>query len=547
MQLPPTDSQYDAVVVGSGFGGSVVAHRLAEEGWDVCVLERGRWHRPGAFPRTPAEVKQSFWDPSHGLYGMYDVWSFAGLAAVVASGMGGGSLIYANVLARAPEGWLRVDGPDGGPWPLAPGDLDAHYEVVENMLQPTTEPLGATAKTRAFRRAARRAALEDDPPPLAIQFKDDAGKHGIRLPFGDPEQNHYGVQRLTCEMRGECDFGCNLGAKHTLDLTYLSATERFQNVDVHELAEVRTIRRADGGGFEVDFRRHALESGVPMRNETVRCTKLILAAGTLGTALLLLRNRLSLRGLSRALGRGFCANGDYVAFAADCDAVDGEPIDATHGPVITASARGLDRQDGGDGPGFHLQDGGFPRWGSWLAEAADPRLDLMRVAAAARSVAQGRNRRRPQKDLAFRLSELVGDAGERLLPILSFGRDNPDGRLLLRGDMLDLDWRKDESAGLYERAESAARSLAAALGGRYVDPLRLWRPITAHPLGGCAMSRNPYRGVVDEHGCVHNVDDLSIADGSVLPGPVGINPALTIAALAHRHAQFLVEKGRPKR
>ena len=82
----------------------MVARRLADAGLSVCVLERGRWHAPGTFPETPAEVKRSFWDPSHSLYGLFDVWSFRGLAAVVASGMGGGSLIYANVIARPPDG-----------------------------------------------------------------------------------------------------------------------------------------------------------------------------------------------------------------------------------------------------------------------------------------------------------------------------------------------------------------------------------------------------------------------------------------------------------
>jgi cholesterol oxidase len=170
----------------------------------------------------------------------------------------------------------------------------------------------------------------------------------------------------------------------------------------------------------------------------------------------------------------------------------------------------------------------------------------MRLELQARRFALGQLRGDPDNNLSAELSDLIGETGAQLLPILSLGRETPSGRLHLRGKRLDVDWRKDENAALYERTEAAARRMADALGGRYVDPLRILRPITVHPLGGCAMSRDAGRGVVDEYGKVHGVDNLSIADGSILPGPVGINPALTIAALAHRQAEWLIEQGRPE-
>jgi cholesterol oxidase len=561
--LPAGELDYDAVVVGSGFGGSMVARRLAEAGWEVCVLERGQWHAPGTFPQTAAEVKRSFWDPSHALYGMFDVWSFRGLAAVVSSGMGGGSLIYANVIAPPPEGWLRVDGPGGGPWPVDERELERHFDEVRKLLNPQPypdgEPFASSAKTEAFLDAARRAALDGQRAPLAVQFADDAGTVGTRLPFGDPSDNHYGVQRYTCEMVGECDLGCNAGAKHSLDLAILSALEARPNVNLRDLAEVRSLQRLDNG-FAVELLDHSRsveDSRVAPTSETVTCARLILCAGTLGTALLLLRSRLEFPGLSQAVGRHFSANGDYLAFAADCDpvrstdgakgALRGSPINASHGPVITASARGADRLNGGDGPGFHLQDGGFPSWAGWLGLVGALRRDIGLIAAGVRSMVEGPEVGDPHQNLGLALSRFVHDGGERVLPLLSLGRDTPDGRLHLRAGRLDLDWRKYESAALYARAEASGRLVAEALGGRYVDPLRFFRPITVHPLGGCAMSRDVHTGVVDPNLCVHNVPGLSVADGSVLPGPVGINPALTIAALADRHGEFLVSGGRPER
>jgi cholesterol oxidase len=553
---------YDAVVVGSGFGGSLVARRLAEAGWDVCVLERGQWHAPGTFPQTAAEVKRSFWDPSHDLYGLFDVWSFRGLAAVVSSGMGGGSLIYANVITPPPEGWLRVDGPAGGPWPVDERKLERHFEAVRELLKPEPypldEPFASSPKTKAFLDAAERAALAGERPPLAVQFRDGEHRVGARLPFDKPSDNHHGVQRFTCEMVGECDLGCNAGAKHSLDLAILSALERRPNVHLRDLAEVRGLRALEKG-FAVDWLDHSHsidDSRMAPTAETVTCARLILCAGTLGTALLLLRSRLEFPGLSQAVGRHFSANGDYLAFAADCgparaqDGANGageSPITAWRGPVITASARGADRMNGGDGPGFHLQDGGFPSWAGWLGLVAGLRRDAGLIAAGVRSMIEGPEIGDPHQNLGFALSKFVDDGGERVLPLLSLGRDTPDGRLHLRAGRLDLDWRKYESAALYERAEASGRLVAEALGGRYVDPLRFLRPITVHPLGGCAMSHDPGTGVVDPDLCVHNVPGLSVADGSVLPGPVGINPAMTIAALADRHGEFLVSRGRPER
>ena len=125
-----SDRHFDAVIVGSGFGGSVTAYRLAEAGLSVCVLERGKAYPPGEFPRAPHRMQKNFWDPSEGLHGMYNIWSFSGLGAVVCSGLGGGSLIYANVLIRKPEKWfVKEDLNNGGfeYWPVTRAKLDPHY------------------------------------------------------------------------------------------------------------------------------------------------------------------------------------------------------------------------------------------------------------------------------------------------------------------------------------------------------------------------------------------------------------------------------------
>jgi cholesterol oxidase len=179
-----------------------------------------------------------------------------------------------------------------------------------------------------------------------------------------------------------------------------------------------------------------------------------------------------------------------------------------------------------------------------MVQALRSPVNLWRWRAWARRIVWGRLRGKLDLDLGAAMSELMGDQTEEsgTLPILTMGRDTPNGVMSLDGRKLDIDWRKRSSARLYLRTEDATRRIAAALGGRYLDPLRFIEPITVHPLGGCPMGYVDERdGVVDSFGRVFGVDGLSIADGSVLPGPVGVNPSLTISALADRHARQLIE------
>ncbi len=192
----PPPEHADAVVIGSGFGGAVTAYRLAQSGLSVILLERGQAYPPDSFPRTPAEMSRAFWDPAAGLHGMFDVWRFSGCDSVVSSGLGGGSLIYANVLLRKDEHWFVQDDPlpHGGfeSWPVTRADLDPHYDEVERMLGATPYPLeaapyAATRKTRAMQDAAAELGLPWQLPPLAVSFAPEPGAPpGQGLPIADP-------------------------------------------------------------------------------------------------------------------------------------------------------------------------------------------------------------------------------------------------------------------------------------------------------------------------------------------------------------------------
>jgi len=558
------ETHFDAVIIGSGFGGSVMAYRLAEAGLRVCLLERGKAYPPGEFPRSPDRMKRNFWDPSEGLHGMFNIWSFSGLGAVVSSGLGGGSLIYANVLIRKDEKWfVKEDLSDGGYeyWPVTRADLDPHYDRVERMLGAQRypfdrKPYSRTHKTAALRDAAKDLGLDWRLPNLAVTFGNDGEDPVPGEPIREEHPNLHGRTRYTCRLVGECDIGCNYGSKNSLDYNYLSEAKRL-GAEIRTLCEVREFEPRDGGGYAVHYVRHHPEreegrtdtSRLPV--QTVSADRLILSAGTLGSTYLMLKNRRVFPRVGERLGTRFCGNGDLLSFAVRAGRRrDGKRtprlIEAGYGPVITSAVRVGDREDGGQGRGFYIEDAGYPEFVSWLLQAADTP-----VAARTWWISVGKRlvdkwlRREPETDVGAEIARLFGttELASGVLPMLGMGRDTPDGRMKLSGEKLDVDWRIEHSNPYFVRLRETMRDIAESLGADFVDnpTWYLSRVVTVHPLGGCPMGRNEKEGVVNSYGEVFGYPGLYVADGSVMPGPVGPNPSLTIAALADRFATKIME------
>jgi cholesterol oxidase len=562
------DTHFDAVIVGSGFGGSVMAYRLAEAGKRVLVLERGRRYPPGSFPRSPYRFRRALWDPSRGLYGMYSVWSFNHLGAIVGSGLGGGSLIYANVLLRKDPEWFVQDGRPGGEWwPVTRDDLDPHYDRAERMLDAQRYPFehapySGTPRTRAVVDAAIRLGWEPTFPPQAITFAAAGRPPAIGEPIPEPPDrpNLHHAARSTCRLCGECDIGCNYGAKNTLDYTYLTAAWHA-NAEIRDLCEVRSFTPRSGGGYLVRYVRHDPDQWEGQKHETrsmalheVTCDRLVLSAGTLGTTYLLLRNRGSFPGIGAGLGTHFSGNGDLLTLAIEPrDKTTGKPIpiEGGVGPSITLTVRFDGEPDegappGSPGRGFYLQDAGYPDLLNWLIQAAVLPTQMVRAWYTVKQLALGVLGRSTDSDISAELATLLGDTrlSSGILPLLGMGREMPVGKLGLRGKRLTADWTIDRSIEYYERVREAQRELAIELGAKFRDN-PAWhfgrRVITVHPLGGAPMGRGPGDGVVDAWGQVFGHPGLYVADGSVMPGPVGPNPSLTIAALADRFADGILD------
>ncbi|MFF9011845.1 GMC oxidoreductase [Streptomyces sp. NPDC014870] len=548
---------FDAVVVGSGFGGAVTAFRLADAGLGVCVLERGKRFPPGSFPRSPHETAKNFWDPDSRLYGMYDMWSFSTMDALVSSGLGGGSLIYANVLIRKPESWFVHESFDGGreDWPVTREELEPHYEAVETVMGAErypvdVEPYRSTPKTLAMREAAERLGLPWELPKLAVSFGDPPVP-GAPLEGGADNLHH--APRYACRLVGECDLGCNFGSKNSLDFTYLSVADRL-GADIRTLCEVRSFERVPEG-FLVSYLKHdAAGDGdrPPPVRHTVGARRLILSAGTFGTTYLLMRNRSAFPALSPALGTRFSGNGDFLGlvFKARRPRPDlpGETVprllEPSFGPVITSALRVDRKGSGARDRGFYIEDAGYPEFLDWLVEQNVLTLSD-RVARFLLRRGWSRLTRTAKSRVGRQLNDAMGKGlfTATSLPLLGMGRDVPNGRMFLRDGHLDLDWKLAASDAYFTQMNETMRAVSHSLGGRYAaNPLWLLnRLITVHPVGGAPMGRTPREGVVDPFGQVFGYPGLSIADGSVLPGPVGPNPSLTIAALADRSADRIIE------
>ncbi|MDQ3877619.1 MAG: GMC family oxidoreductase [Actinomycetota bacterium] len=559
MTSQASPQHFDAIVIGSGFGGSVSAYRLAEAGKTVCILERGRAYPPGSFPRSPYKMRDNFWDPDAGLYGLFDVWSFRHIASLVSAGLGGGSLIYANVLLRKDERWFVHDRRAGyghEDWPVTRAELDPHYDNVENIIRPQRYPFeeppyDQTPKTIALQEAALANGLDWFLPPLAVTFANKGRRPIPGQRIDEETRNLHDRDRYTCQLVGECDVGCNYGSKNSLDFNYLTLASKKYGAEICTGADVKALAPRNDRGYEVTYEQRPPDPTESPRRVTVTCDKLVVSAGTFGTTYLLLKHKKAL-GLSDALGKGFSGNGDTLGliFHARNASDEARVLDANYGPVIASTIRVDDQLDGGpQGRGFYIQDAGYPAFASWLAEYASPLARLRALGRTGRFAARrylSRYSSDPASRLGAAVRELIGDCEftKATMPLLGMGRDMPGGEMSLVEGQLELNWNEKASDAYFSRVTETMSKIASTLRGRYRnDPVWALHKylITVHPLGGARMGRAETDGVVDSFGEVFGHPDLHIADGSIMPGPVGPNPSLTIAALADRGAEHLIE------
>lgn len=547
-----------------------MACRLAEKGYKVCLLERGRQYPMYGFPRRVSEFQRDlFWDPEDEQQGLFEFRSYPGsdVFTVNASGLGGGSLIYANVLMPMPPEHFNH-------WPggIDLHTMESHYAKVLSMMEAGPYPqnehyANSTAKARAFQKAA--LAMQADGPGPGLESMEFVWPHlAIRFANTDKNEipgvqsrNRQGVLQGSCIGCGECDVGCNVHAKNTLDLNYLARATSIDlekqggcRLEIRTRAQVTAIESMDDTlsngnnlpSYNVCYRDLNVKSNSDsMAVQNLHAKKVILSIGSPAspTFLLQMQKMGYLKNLSKKLGKGWCGNGDLegtVLFADD-------KLEPTRGPVITGAIKykGEPYADG-HAHSMVIQDGGFPYFLEWfLAGRLPGARSFWGALGLALQLAWQRLRGIFTRGKALNPGELLATLfrgasfTERGLILLGMGRDRNDGEVILgKNDEGLIRWRMDSSRMHYERLRSEMKRVAARLGGFFQDnPLTYLDKIVAvHPIGGCNMANVSQEGVVGPDAQVFGHPGLYVVDASILPASTGPNPSLTIAANAERIA-----------
>lgn len=524
-----TQETRDFVVIGSGFGGSVSAMRLSEKGYDVLVLEKGRRWRDEDFPKSNWNVFKFLWKPALRMFGMMQIDLLRDVMVLHGSGVGGGSLIYANVLME-PEDKL-FDAPgwrDLNDWRTV---LRPHYDTAKRMLGVTPNPRLSPADHKV-REIAAEIGQEHTfrPANVAIFFNED--EPGATVP--DPYFSGEGPERAGCTHCGGCMVGCRHNAKNMLTKNYLYFAEKW-GAEIRAESEVVALRplppdQPDGARYEVVYRK-ATSFPLNWRRRTVRARQVVVSGHAMGTMKLLFHCRdvlRSLPNLSPRLGDQVRTNSETIPGVTSRQ----RDVDYSQGAAITSIFRVDDNT--------HLEPVRYPAGSGFIRTLAMPMIG-------------------GEGNLAQRLWQMVKLGVTRPLDLMHsrvFGHwaERTTILLIMQTDDSTMKLRLGRSAftgfrrGLISRLEPGQRisppfEVSHDLSQRFADKVNgvpqdsipealLGIPTTAHLLGGAPMGRNAEEGVINERCEVHNYPGLYVVDGSIMPANPGINPSLTITALA---------------
>jgi cholesterol oxidase len=522
-------AHYDWVVIGSGFGGSVSALRLAQKGYRVCVLEKGRRFAPSDFPTTNWDLRRWLWLPRLGLRGFFQMSFMKHLTVFHGVGVGGGSLTYANTLAHPKPGFFEAPAwAHLGDWAT---ELAPFYREARHMLGAASVP----TPTPGDRVLADIAAEDGRPGALAAtEVAVFFGEANRQVP--DPYFGGAGPDRVGCNHCGACMTGCRVGAKNTLDRNYLHLAERL-GARIEAETEVVRVAPHPEGGYRVDTR-----ATFGRTRGTVRADRVIFAGGVMGTVALLLamqRDRDALPRLSAQLGRGVRSNSESLLGVISPELGS----DFAHGVAITS----LYASDGVSSlePVRYGAGSGFFRL---LALPHAPGATVLaRLHGAARAfLAEPRRWWRALRvpDFARHTQILLYMRSLEGTLTLRLGRSLWSGFRPRLMTVVDDPSRAPQA--FMPEATALARRFAAKVGGvvaaMFSEVLR-GVPATAHILGGCGMGRNAEEGVIDRDHQVFGYPGLYVIDGAAVSANPGVNPSLTITALAERAMHQIPAKG----
>ena len=523
-------THYDAVIVGSGFGGSVSALRLVEKGYKVLVLEKGKRFAPEDFPKTNWDLRRWLWMPKAGMHGIFKMTFFQHVTIFSGVGVGGGSLVYANTLPVPKKEFFQ-----SGSWAGLrdwESELGPHYVTAKRMLGAARNPrLGKGDEV--LKEIAAEMGREKDfsATDVAVYFGPPGKKHA------DPYFDGKGPERTGCTFCGACMTGCRVGAKNTLDKNYLYLAEKL-GLDLIAETEVTAVRPRERGGYAVEA-----QSGLGLRKtpKTFTADKVFFAGGVLGTVDLLLKMKADPDGLPKLSPR----TGEMIRTNSEsliAVITERRDVDLSKGVAIgsilhTDEHSHLEVCRYGTGSGFFRL---------LIAPHAPGENVFQRLGRAAGAVMKS-----PLRTLRASLVPDLAKFSQILLYMRSL-----DGTLSFRRKR---DVRTGFAEGLVSELEPGATPPAAfipeatALADRYAEKLDgvtanmvtetlQGIPSTAHILGGACIGRSASEGVIDDRHEVFGYPGLFVVDGASVSANPGVNPSLSITALAERALSLVPDK-----
>ncbi|BAZ52888.1 glucose-methanol-choline oxidoreductase [Nostoc sp. NIES-4103] len=534
-------SHYQVVVVGSGYGGGIAASRLARAGQQVCVLERGKEFQPGEYPNTDVnavgEIQVDLPDKRIGSRtGLYDFRVNKDINVFLGCGLGGTSLVNANVSLQAEP---RVFEDPRWPQELR-NDVNTlvaqGYRRAEEMLKPNPYPqdLPTLPKLQALEKSSKYLNEKFYRPPINVTFEDKV--------------NHVGVEQKKCNFCGDCVSGCNHGAKNTVLMNYLPDAKNH-GAEIYTQISVRKVER-QGEKWLVHFQ--LLNSGQQIFDAPtmfVSADIVVIAAGTLGSTEILLRSQQSGLPLSNKLGHNFTGNGDVLAFAYNTDQVINgigfgnrtgtqQPV----GPCITGiiDMRSQPQLDNG----MVIEEGSIP--GALARFLPSAFATAGKILGKDTDEGWGDRIKEKIRETQSLTQGAYTGAVRNTQTYLVMTHDDAAGEMYLEDDRLRIRWENVGKQPIFQRVNDRLEEATRPLGGTQI-PNPIWSGlfghdlVTVHPLGGCILAEDAEHGVVNHKGQVFSsnqgtavYENLYIADGSVMPRTLGVNPLLTICAVAER-------------
>ncbi|MFD5827226.1 FAD-dependent oxidoreductase [Lentzea sp. NPDC060358] len=510
-------ARYDVLVIGSGFGGAVTALRLTEKGYRVGVLEAGRRFADDEFPRTSWQLRDYLFAPGIGCTGIQRITPLRDVLVLSGAGVGGGSLVYANTLYEPADSFFRD--PRWAHITDWRAELAPHYDQASRMLGVVENPLRTDAD-----RLLREVAVD-----LGVAPTFRPTRVGVHFGPGgeDPFFGGAGPRRDGCIACGSCMTGCRHNAKNTLPKNYLHLAEQA-GAEVWPLTTVTDVRRV-GDGYAVRTRATGGSS-----ERIFTAGQVVVAAASLGTQRLLhrLRDNGSLRGLSPQLGTLCRTNSEAVVAVR----VPGGTLDNTRGIAITSSIH--------PNPDTHVEVVRYGRGSNLLGLLMTTLVD-----GGPARLRRGLAQLRAEYRTALRMHSPRRWSEETIALLVMQSLDNSLTTSLRRGRLTTRQGEGDPNPSWIPAGHSVARRMALRAGGvargAWNDLADI--PLTGHLIGGCVIGDSPETGVIDPYHRVHGHPGLHVVDGSTIPANLGVNPALTITALAERAMSLWPNKGEPDR